>query len=373
MQKNGAFIGLRVHAGAVILNLTDESEVTMQVKPPAQPTIRLYPPLWSWKNILSILLSFAGLIFPANAFAALPNASADPIEKDVRYVDCGSSNKLINTINGALASLDPSEDNSVYVRGACNENVTVSGFDRLQLIAQNGASITDASGDTAAVISIDNSARVSVQGFTINCNGPNAQTEVIDCTFSYCAFSGNTVQGGIDGVDVFRGARASFHGDVLQNNNNGAGIFVGQNGFVLANGLTTQGNGQGANVAGGFLQINNSTVQNNFGPGIIVHLNGTVNMFTSTVTGNGSNGINVIGHSTLQVGSPRGVTGSSITNNTGAGIVIKDLSFANFQNGVSTVVKSNLGGTDVLCSPQFPATRGALTNIGGGTTNCVEP
>jgi len=373
VQKNGAFIGLRVHAGAVILNLTDESEVTMQVKPPAQPTIRLYPPLWSWKNILSMLLSFAGLIFPATAFAALPNASADPIEKDVRYVDCGSSNKLINTINGALASLDPSEDNSVYVRGACNENVTVSGFDRLQLIAQNGASITDASGDTAAVISIDNSARVSVQGFTINGNGPNAQTEVIDCTFSYCAFSGNTVQGGIDGVDVFRGARASFHGDVLQNNNNGAGIFVGQNGFVLANGLTTQGNGQGANVAGGFLQINNSTVQNNSGPGIIVHLNGTVNMFTSTVTGNGSNGINVIGHSTLQVGSPRGVTGSSITNNTGAGIVIKDLSFANFQNGVSTVVKSNLGGTDVLCSPQFPATRGALTNIGGGTTNCVEP
>jgi len=54
---------------------------------------------------------------PGERFAALPNASADPIEKDVRYVECGSSNKQINTINGALASLDPSEDNSVYVRG----------------------------------------------------------------------------------------------------------------------------------------------------------------------------------------------------------------------------------------------------------------
>jgi hypothetical protein len=196
---------------------------------------------------------------------------------------------------------------------------------------------------------------------------------VIDCTFSYCAFSGNTVQGGSDAVDVFRGARASFHGDVLQNNNNGAGIFVGQNAFVVAIGVTSQRNAQGANVAGGFLQINNSTVQNNFGPGIVVRLNGTVNMFTSNVTGNSGNGISVIGHSTLQLGSPVGVNGSSITNNTAAGVLVKDLSFATFQQGVLNVVKNNLGETDVLCSPQFPATRGALTNIGGGSTNCVEP
>jgi len=320
---------------------------------------------------LTLLLS-AFFSMPVLTFAGQTVASGGEAQNQEIAITCGDQPGN-RTISGVLAHLDPTEPHTIRVSGTCKENVNITGFDRLQLIAQNGASITDASGDTAAVISIDNSTRVSVQGFTINGNGPNAQTEVIDCTFSYCAFSGNTVQGGIDGVDVFRGARASFHGDVLQNNNNGAGLVVGQNGFVLANGLTTQGNGQGANVAGGFLQNNNSTVQNNFGPDIIVHLNCTVNMFTSTVTGNGSNGINVIGHSTLQVGSPRGVTGSSITNNTGAGIVIKDLSFANFQNGVSTVVKSNLGGTDVLCSPQFPATRGALTNIGGGTTNCVEP
>jgi hypothetical protein len=212
-----------------------------------------------------------------------------------------------------------------------------------------------------------------VQGFIINGNGSNAQTEAIDCTFSYCAFSGNTIQGGSDGVDVFNGARASFHGDVLQNNN-GAGIAVARNGFVLANGVTSQGNGQGANVAGGFLQIISSAVQNNFGPGIVVRLNGTVNMFTSTVTGNAGNGINVIGHSTLQLGFPgNGGPGSSVMSNSGAGIMVKDLSFTNFPEGVFNVVKSNLGGTDVVCNPQFPATRGAITNIGGGTTNCVEP
>jgi len=50
---------------------------------------------------------------------------------------------------------------------------------------------------------------------------------------------------------------------------------------------------------------------------------------------------------------------------------VRDLSFAFFSSGNS--ITGNLGGTDVLCSPQFSATRGALTNIGGGTTNCVEP
>jgi len=322
--------------------------------------------------LIPFLLLLGGIFLPANVLAARPNPSPDSIDKDVRYVDCGSANKAINSINNALGSLDPSEDNTVYVRGACKENVTISGFDRLQLIAQNGASITDASGDTVSVISIDNSTRVSVKGFTLNGSGPNAQTEVIDCTFSYCSFSGNTVQGGSDGVDVSRGARASFSGDLIQNNN-GSGIFVGQNGFVLAIGLTTQKNGQGANVAGGFLQINSSTIQNNSGAGIAVRLNGTVNMFASTVTGNGGNGVSVLSHSTLQLGSVGGVIGSSITNNVAAGVQVKDLSFANFQAGVLNVVNSNLGGTDVLCSPQFPGTRGALTSIGGGTTNCVEP
>ena len=98
-------------------------------------------------------------------------------------------------------------------------------------------------------------------------------------------------------------------------------------------------------------------------------------MFTSTVTGNGGNGINVIGHSTLQLGfggNGNGGPGSSITNNSGAGIMVKDLSFANFLDGVTNVVTGNGGAKDVICNPQFPATRG-VTNIGGGTTNCIEP
>src|SRR5258708_7408106 len=68
-----------------------------------------------------------------------------------------------------------------------------------------------------------------------------------------------------------------------------------------------------------------------------------------------------------------GLPAVPITNNRGEVFVIKALPFATSQKGVPTGVKSNRGGTDVLGSPQSPATRGALTNIGGGTTNCVEP
>jgi hypothetical protein len=225
-------------------------------------------------------------------------------------------------------------------------------------------------------ISIDNSTRVSLQEFIINGNGPNAKTEVIECTFSYCAFSGNTVQGGANGVDIVSGARASLNGDVLQNNVSGAGIFVGQNTLVQAIGVTTQSNEQGASVGGGFLQINSSKVQNNGGDGIVVSLGGTANLSTSTITGNRGNGISVVGHSTIQLGfagNGNGGPGSSVTNNSGVGILVKDLSFANFPGGVTNVVSGNEGGKDVICSPQFPATRGALTNFGGGTTNCTEP
>jgi hypothetical protein len=257
----------------------------------------------------------------------------------------------------------------VAVSGTCHENVVIRGFDRLTLIATPGTSINDASGGTADVITINDSSRVFLQGFTINGSGGN---NVIDCVDSNCSFAGNTVQGAAStGVFVNR-ARVSLSGDVIQDLA-GDGMFVGFDASVQADGVTIQRNaGAGVNGVSGTLIITNSTVQNNAGDGIDVLQHGTAALSHTTVTGNGGNGISVLGSSTLQVGIFGELKGSSITANQGAGVFVRDLSFARFTSGVPNVVTNNLGGTDVMCSPQFPATRGAL-RIGGGTTNCVEP
>ena len=365
----------------------------MQGKSRQQQPVTLYPRLWSWQNFLSILLGFAGMVFPASAFAAPQSAGPISIGTNVRYVNCGSSNPLFNSINKALATLDPSEDDTVYVNGACQENVIITGFDRLKLIAQNGASISDASGGTTTVVSITDSLRVSLQGFTINGSGPSDQQDGLDCITSNCFFSGNTFQNAGDSANVTRGAHAYFNGDVFQNNSGGAGLNVANNGYVLAIGITTQRNLWGVRIFSSTLQLGNSTVQNNglsgilaivnstanighttirgnAGDGIQVFANGAANVSQTTITGNGGNGIGVIDHSTLLL---NGDPGNSITGNQGAGILVKDLSFARFGPNVVTG-NGGVGGTDVLCSPQFPATRDVAGIVAaGGTTNCVEP
>jgi len=324
-----------------------------------------------WLTLLPLLLLLGGVVLPANVFAAPPNPSPVTIT-----VNCPGG-----SINTTLASLDPSADNTIQVSGACTENVDIESFDRLTLVALGVASISDASGGATAVLSINDSTRVTVQGFTINGNGPSGQSELIDCTASSCTFRGNTVQGGgSDGVDVFNGARAFFINDVFQDLGTGGlfgptGIFVGGNSLASVRGVTIQRvTGDGVQVSGGaFLVVRDSVVQHNAGSGIFLNLDGTANIRHSTITGNTGDGIDVTGHSTISLGAVGAAAdASSITGNRGVGILVKDLSFARFPQGVPNVVKNNLGRKDVLCSPQFPATRGVHTSIGGGKTNCDE-
>ena len=295
-------------------------------------------------------------------------------------VNCNGSagEDQLTTIGGALKLLNPEGPNTLNVSGSCHENIVIQGFGRLTLIAVNGASITDASGGTANVVSITDSLRVSLQGFTIIGSGPsNEQNNGIHCIASNCSFSGNTVQGVSDGVQVFQGARASFNGDIIQNNG-GRGVAVNASAFALADGVTIQSNANSGVAVdnGATLLISNSTVQNNSLAGIVVRGNGTAVVSQTTITGNANNGIDVNDHSTLLVGRGFGadLIGNSITGNRGVGIRVRDLSFARFGGGVPNVVKNNVGQPDVWCTPQFSATRGVAAVVaGGGTTNCVEP
>jgi hypothetical protein len=80
-----------------------------------------------------------------------------------------------------------------------------------------------------------------------------------------------------------------------------------------------------------------------------------------SISGNGSVGADV------REGSVARFTTATISGNAGAGVLVHDLSMVTF-NGAT--VTGNGGGTDVVCNPQYSATRGAGSV--GGTTNCVE-
>jgi hypothetical protein len=246
-------------------------------------------------------------------------------------VNCGGRGPL-STISGALKLLDPRGPSTVIVSGACRENVAIQGFDRLTLQAAPGASISDPSGGAAEAVGINDSQRVTVQGFTIN-------GAVGIGNGSSCNFSGNTIVGP-DGVSLFR-SQAYFQGDVIQ----GGPLAVLNASSVGAIGLTVQGSSD---------------------VGIQVRFGSFLRLEGGLVTASAGDGIAVGGGSSLLL-----APGNSINNNAGAGVSVGEVSFAQFRAG--NVVTGNGGSSDVVCGPQFSATRGAVSHIGGGTTNCVEP
>ncbi|HMK23385.1 MAG TPA: right-handed parallel beta-helix repeat-containing protein, partial [Terriglobales bacterium] len=159
----------------------------------------------------------------------------------------------------------------------------------------------------------------------------------------------------------------TLNGDTLQNNA-GRGLSVIGHSTVGATSISVQGNGDGVVLnSGAYVVIGDSTIQNNQRFGILAANHSTVRCTPCAVTNNSNDGVRVQkaseGH--FDFG------GNTITGNGGAGVTLVDLSFGSFDPG--DVVTGNLGGTDVVCKPQYSATRGALSNIGGGTTNCVEP
>lgn len=277
-------------------------------------------------------------------------------------VDCNGAGAL-STINGALKLLDPQGPNTVTVSGACHENIVIQSFDRLTLIASPGASITGAS-NGLHVVGIADSQRISINGFIIN--GGDVGVYCFDG--SLCRLIGNTIQGAaVHGV-VVEGSRARLKGDTLQNNAE-RGLSIIDGGSVEASGITVQVNREGIVLnSAGYLAAFGATIQNNQRFGVFAS-NSNLRCRPCTITGNGTDGVRLQQGSKATFEAFDGI--NSITGNGGAGVYLRDLSFASFDAG--GIVTANAGGTDVVCTPQFSATRGATTNIGGGKTNCVEP
>jgi hypothetical protein len=286
-----------------------------------------------------------------------------PNPDEIRFI-CSRQKKL----GDFLAQLDPGVPHTIRVVGACRENLVLSGFARLMLLAAPGASISDASGGMNYVLQTLRSSTVELQGFLIN--GSVACLEDSTCFFVTDRFRGGNFVDGGEGVLVVRSYADFLAGSVIEDSD-GNGVSVLNGALVRADGLTVQNaGGNGMLVLGGsHLTVYFSTIQNNGGDGIRVRVNGSVRVFDGTIQGNAVDGIEVISGSDAQLLT--GETGVSIINNGNVGVSVGDLSFVEFAEGAN--VTGNLSGADVQCMPQFSATRGALTNINGGSTNCVEP
>jgi hypothetical protein len=304
---------------------------------------------------LTLLLS-ALFSMPVLTFAGQTVASGGEAQNHEIAITCGNQPGN-QSISGVLAHLDPTEPHTIRVSGTCQENVVIQSFDRLTLIANPGAAITDASQANKAVVDIEDSQRIALQGFTIN----GGATGVVCGDHSLCHFKGNTVQGvtnGGDGVDVVRFSQATLEGDVIQ--------------FNSGDGLDVADGASEASVTG-------AKIQYNANDGIFVGLNSTLRANGNQIVGNGGNGVSVFNSSVARLGTVRNpANGNIITNNAGPGVVVRDVSFAVFAPSRNMVTSNNIRtggvGVDVDCAPQFSATRGANSNnLGGGTTNCVEP
>jgi len=166
------------------------------------------------------------------------------------------------------------------------------------------------------------------------------------------------------GVNAAALSRIFASGGTLQNNF--FGINAQNGGGAWAIGVLVQRNQQGVNLVSQGLLQTNATITANAGTGVLAATNSTPNCVGCNVTGNGDHDI------ILRRNSSARITGSyAITGNAGGGVLLSEESSASFATPGN--VTGNTGGLDVACGASATTAKFATTNIGGGSTNCVEP
>lgn len=306
------------------------------------------------------------------ALLATRDATAAPSLR----VNCNAGQTISREI-ARLTAMGPAGPNKILVSGTCNENVTINGMANLTLEGDPSATINGNANGNGVALFVTESQNITVNNFTINGFG-------VYCAASSCLLNNDTVQNsGGNGVAVGVSASMILNNSTVQNNA-GAGMAIRVDGNATLAGSTVQGNaGAGVTLqAGGVLTVTlqsqgfiitgpaGTTIQNNGQDGILADVNSTVRIqLGANITGNARDGIR------LEGGSKAILSSLDVTGNTGHGVRIGDLSFAEFV-GQNTVTGNNLGAgkpLDVVCDPQNSATRGIGT-LSGTTTNCAaEP
>lgn len=325
----------------------------------------------------ALILAYAVGTF---AFLAASPALAAPGSK--LNVDCDAG----QTICAALATLDKMHavgsagPNMVMISGTCNEDITVVGMDNVTLQGNPTATVNGNANGFGVVLWVTDSQNFAMNNITLSGNG--IATGVY-CAAAVCHLNNDIVEdsAGI-GVGVGPSSMVFLSSTTVQQNA-GDGVHMGGNGNVVLAGATIQSNG-GAGVhlqAGGSLLTTaqsqgyeivgpaSTVIQNNAQDGILADVNSAARLNFTMISGNGRDGIRLEGGAKAQLASV------SVTGNTGHGVRLGDLSFGEFADG-NSISGNNAGSAtplDVVCDPQYSATRG-LGNLSGTTTNCpAEP
>jgi len=269
-------------------------------------------------------------------------------------VNCDKHESIDKALH-VLAISNPQGPNTIAISGSCQANFVIQSMDRLTLITKTGGSITDSSGGSLAVVDIEDSQRVTLQGFTIN----GGAQGILCSTASLCYLTGNTIQGpGGFGINAIKGSRVFLESNVIENW--GRGAFIDSGAQVFSSNDVFQSNEGSALVvlAAAYFESLNSKFDDN---GVGIDAGGTLTLRGGTISGNTFDGIRLLS-------GKAAFLGPTITGNGGVGVHLEDGAFAGF---LAASITGNLSGLDVDCEPQFPITR--FIDRTGAVTNCVEP
>src|SRR3981081_722825 len=193
-------------------------------------------------------------------------------------------------------------------------------MDRLTLITKTGASITDRSKGNLAVLDVEDSRTVTLQGFTIKGGAAGASCS----TASICYLTGNTIQAA--GVSVTSGSRAFLESNVIQNRGGRGSTVIGNSLMFSSNDVFQDNGGQGVAVIGGsHFEASNSNFLNNV-VGVEAFLNSTIRFHGGTISGSVCPsptpfcGYGVV----LLGGAQASFANMTITANGGSGIHLED-------------------------------------------------
>lgn len=307
-------------------------------------------------------------------------------------VTCGGTDEeeTLTTISAALARASfRGEPTVINVTGPCSENVTVHDLDAVTITTSTGASITDPTGGAKSVFDIQRSHDISISNLTISApplagSGITAGNgyAAVSCQFaSSCFLTNNSITSGTgDGVFVARGSNAEINGGTVSNNV-GRGIVAnfgsraGVTGVTLNNNGGATGSAQIRLYSHSSLLLRFSSVTNNtsyFGVRLTDH--SSAEFGEDVISGNVSGGVSLEGGSEAAFYAVG--TGTSITGNQGGGVLIWDVSLANFwgPGETGTSATDNVSGNgvfDLNCETGHAFAIGALPLA--SLTNCKAP